>query len=177
MKDTIPPEGAWGQRSSLDGENKSMYKQEDNVAHGISLICDYLLTAVYLKRDIEDLEGFLACGDKALGYSRRVLYEEELNLFYSTTSIHESAMERGHTRWLNFSFLYAFSLANEVPKRSTKKYNITRASELQAALFIFGERALHVGQQVSKKNRSFRANGYEARLHSPQSLLLQILAL
>ena len=52
MKDTISPEGAWGQRSSLDGENKSIYKQEDNVAHGISIICNYLLTAVYLKRDI-----------------------------------------------------------------------------------------------------------------------------
>jgi GH15 family glucan-1,4-alpha-glucosidase len=121
MKDTISPEGAWGQRYSLDGENKSIYKQEDNVAHGISLICNYLLTALYLKRDIEDLEGFLACVDKALGYSRKVLYEEELNLFYSTTSIHESAMERGYTCWVNFSFLYAFSLANEVAENVDEK--------------------------------------------------------
>jgi len=117
MKDTISPEGAWGQRYSEDGVNKSIYKQEDNVAHGISIICNYLLTAEYLKRDIEDLDGFLKCVDRALDYSRKSLYEEELNLFYSTTSIHESAMEQGYTCWVNFSFLYAFSLANEVAEK------------------------------------------------------------
>jgi GH15 family glucan-1,4-alpha-glucosidase len=121
MKDTISPEGSWGQRYSVQGENKSIYKQEDNVAHGISIICNYLLTAEYLKRDIEDLDAFLGCVDRALGYSRRVLYEEELNLFYSTTSIHESAMEQGYTCWVNFSFLYAFSLANEVAEKIDRK--------------------------------------------------------
>ncbi len=59
MKDTISPEGSWGQRYSEDGVNKSIYKQEDNVAHGISIICNYLLTAEFLNRDVEDLEGFL----------------------------------------------------------------------------------------------------------------------
>ncbi|HSC34590.1 MAG TPA: hypothetical protein VLG45_04885 [Thermodesulfobacteriota bacterium] len=121
MNDTISPEGSWGQRYSVEGENKSIYKQEDNVAHGISIICNYLLTAEYLKRDIEDLDAFLGCVDRALGYSRRVLYEEELNLFYSTTSIHESAMEQGYTCWVNFSFLYAFSLANEVAEKIDRK--------------------------------------------------------
>jgi len=125
MKDTISPEGSWGQRYSEEGENKSIYKQEDNVAHGISIICNYLLTAEYLKRDVEDLDGFLGCVDRALGYSRKFLYEEELNLFYSTTAIHESAMEQGYTCWVNYSFLYAFSLANEVAEKIDRKNMIS----------------------------------------------------
>ncbi|MFQ5753329.1 MAG: hypothetical protein ACE5HI_15165, partial [bacterium] len=47
-------------------------------------------------------------------YSINHFYEKELNLFRSTTSIHESAMEEGFTCWVNFAFLYAFSLAHEV---------------------------------------------------------------
>ncbi len=114
MKEAISEEGSWGQRYSLDTEDKSIYKQEDNVAHGISIICNYLLTANYLKKDIPGLDKYLNCINNALDYSYRVLYEKELNLFYSTTSVHESSMEQGYTCWVNFSFLYAYSLASEV---------------------------------------------------------------
>jgi GH15 family glucan-1,4-alpha-glucosidase len=151
MKDTISPEGSWGQRYSIEGENKSIYRQEDNVAHGISIICNYLLTAEYLKRDIEDLESFLACVDRALGYGRRALYEEELNLFYSTTAIHESAMEQGYTCWVNFSFLYAFSLAKEVADKIDEK-NIISSEHLS-----FRERFLYsVSELFMSGNRYVR---------------------
>lgn len=125
MKDVSSDNPGWGQRYSLEGENKSIYKQEDNVAHGIAIICNYLLTARYLKKEIDDLEGFLICINQALDYSYRELYEKELNLFYSTTSIHESAMERGYTCWVNFSFLYAYSLASEVADKMDQKNIIT----------------------------------------------------
>lgn len=125
MKDCISPEGAWGQRYSLEGEDKSIYKQEDNVAHGIAIICNYLLTAKHLKRKVKDMDDFFACINRALDYSYNYLYEKELNLFYSTTSVHESAMEEGYTCWVNFSFLYAYSLANEVSSKKDKK-NIIR---------------------------------------------------
>ena len=59
MKDVISPEGNWGQRYSLDGDDKSLYKQEDNVAHGVAIICNYLLSAHRLKKEIEDIEKFL----------------------------------------------------------------------------------------------------------------------
>ena len=114
MKDVQSKEGCWGQRYNLDGEERSIYKQEDNVAHGIAIISNYLLSAHHLKKDIQELEPFLQAIDKALDYSLSTLYQKELNLFQSTTSIHESAMEEGYTCWVNFSFLYAFSLANEV---------------------------------------------------------------
>lgn len=121
MKGSISEDGHWGQRYDLEGEDKSLYKQEDNVAHGIAIICNYLLTAKYLKRQVEGLEDFFVCIDKALDYSYTHLYEKELNLFYSTTSIHESAMEEGYTCWVNFSFLYAYSLASEVSNKKDKK--------------------------------------------------------
>ncbi len=114
MKDVISPEGNWGQRYSLDGDDKSLYKQEDNVAHGVAIICNYLLSAHRLKKEIKDIEKFLQVIDKALHYAHRNFYQKELNLFQSTTSIHESAMEEGYTCWVNFAFLYAFSLAREV---------------------------------------------------------------
>jgi len=151
MKDTISREGSWGQRYSIEGESKSIYRQEDNVAHGISIICNYLLTAEYLKRDIADLERFLECVDKALGYSRKFLYEEELNLFYSTTAIHESAMEQGYTCWVNFSFLYAFSLAKEVADKIDEK-NIISPEHLS-----FRERFLYsVSELFMSGNRYVR---------------------
>ena len=114
MTDIQAESGSWGQRYSLEGGNKSIYKQEDNVAHGIAILCNHLLTARRLRKDIQGLEDFLHCIDRALDYSIGNLYHKEINLFYSTTSIHESAMEEGYTCWVNFSFLYAFSLAHEV---------------------------------------------------------------
>ncbi len=145
MKDCISPEGSWGQRYSLDGENKSIYKQEDNVAHGIAIICNYLLTARFLKRPVENMDDFFVCINKALDYSYTVLYEKELNLFYSTTSIHESAMEEGYTCWVNFSFLYAYSLANEVADKKDKK-NIIRPEFLNFRhQFLYSVSELFIG--------------------------------
>jgi len=145
MKDAISEDGHWGQRYSLEGEDKSLYKQEDNVAHGIAIICNYLLTAKYLKREVEGMEDFFVCIDKALDYSYTTLYEKELNLFYSTTSIHESAMEEGYTCWVNFSFLYAYSLASEVSNKKDKK-NIIRPEFLNFRhQFLYSVSELFIG--------------------------------
>ncbi|MEE9176705.1 MAG: hypothetical protein V3U19_11115 [Thermodesulfobacteriota bacterium] len=145
MKDCISSEGSWGQRYSLEGEDKSLYKQEDNVAHGIAIICNYLLTARKLKREVKDMDDFFVCINKALDYSYAELYEKELNLFYSTTSIHESAMEEGYTCWVNFSFLYAYSLANEVATKKDKK-NIIRSEFLNFRhQFLYSVSELFIG--------------------------------
>ncbi|MCZ6769085.1 MAG: hypothetical protein O7D93_07550 [Acidobacteria bacterium] len=121
MKDIASDGGKWGQRYSIKGEDKSIYKQEDNVAHGISILCNYLLSARRLQKEIDDLEGFLSCIDNALRYSLENLYHKELNLFRSTTAIHESLLEEGYTCWVNFSFLYAYSLAVEVASKIDQK--------------------------------------------------------
>lgn len=148
MKDVMSDEGHWGQRYSLEGDDKSIYKQEDNVAHGIAIICNYLLTAKYLKREVENMEDFFECIGKALDYSYKNLYEKELNLFYSTTSVHESAMEEGYTCWVNFTFLYAYSLAYEVATKKDKN-NVIKPEYLSfrnqflysvSELFMSGDR-------------------------------------
>ncbi|MDA2924240.1 hypothetical protein MYX65_06225, partial [Acidobacteria bacterium AH-259-L09] len=90
IKDVASNSGQWGQRYNLEGEDKSIYKQEDNVAHGISILSNYLLTARRLEKEIDDLEG-------------------------------------GYTCWVNFSFLYAFSLADEVDKTLDEKGIISRS--------------------------------------------------
>jgi GH15 family glucan-1,4-alpha-glucosidase len=114
MKDVQSPEGMWGQRYSLDGEDKSIYKQEDNVAHGIAIICNYLLTAKRLEKEIPDLDDFMDSINKGLEYCITNFYQKELNLFYSNTSIHESGIESGYTICVNFAFLFALSLAHEI---------------------------------------------------------------
>ncbi|MDA2926967.1 hypothetical protein MYX78_07000, partial [Acidobacteria bacterium AH-259-G07] len=127
IKDVASNSGQWGQRYNLEGEDKSIYKQEDNVAHGISILSNYLLTARRLEKEIDDLEGFLSCIDNALRYSLENFYHQELNLFHSTTAIHESSLEGGYTCWVNFSFLYAFSLVDEVDKTLDEKGIISRS--------------------------------------------------
>lgn len=114
MRDTVSEDGNWGQRYTVEGEDRSIYKQEDNVAHGIAIICNYLLTAHRLKQDPPELDSFLEALERGLHHAHGRFYHHELNLFLSTTSIHESALEKGYTCWVNFAFLYAFSLAHEV---------------------------------------------------------------
>lgn len=128
IKDAQAADGSWNQRYSIGGEDKSIYKQEDNVAHGISILCNYLLTASQLNKPVADLEGYLSAIDRALTYSIGNLFQPELNLFYSTTSIHESAIEKGYTCWVNFAFLYAFSLAGEVADKMDTRRIISQSS-------------------------------------------------
>ncbi len=111
MKDVRQEHGAWGQRFSLDGKDKSIYRQEDNVAHGIAIIALYLITAHDLGQKVDDLDGFFSALAKGVQYTIDNYYTRELNLFYSTTSVHESALEQGYTIWTNFAHLGAFKLA------------------------------------------------------------------
>ena len=157
MKD-IDSEGKWGQRYSLKGEDKSIYKQEDNVAHGISILCNYLLAARRLKKEIDDLEGFLNCVDRALRYSVENLYHKELNLFHSTTAIHESSLEEGYTCWVNFSFLYAFSLADEVAREMDQAGIISRSHLNFRRHFLYSISELFMSGQ--RYVRRIDPNGY-----------------
>jgi len=135
MKDALDS-GGWGQRYSLEGESKGIYKQEDNVAHGIAILCNYLLTARVLKKDVPESEELLACINQALDFSLREFFHRELNLFHSTTSIHESGIEEGYTCWVNFAFLHAFSLAEEVARLMDEKNIISRSHLRFKRLFL-----------------------------------------
>ncbi|HWG91858.1 MAG TPA: glucoamylase [Candidatus Thermoplasmatota archaeon] len=97
------PDGYWGQRYALTGEDKSIYRQEDNVAHGILVIASYLEACARLNREPDDKEALLDVLERAWRHGLEASFRPGINLFYSTTSIHESAIEQGYTLWTNFA--------------------------------------------------------------------------
>ena len=107
-------DGYIGQRYSLSSEEKSVYKQEDNNAHGLIILCNYLLTAEARGESIQDIDRFLLSINNASQFAIKNYYRPEINLFHSTTSIHESALEEGFSCWTNFAYLKAFTLVSRV---------------------------------------------------------------
>jgi hypothetical protein len=75
-------------------KKKSIYKQEDNNAHGLIILSNYLLTAEKRKEDIRDIDKVLLSIKNASQFAIKNYYRPEINLFHSTTSIHESALEK-----------------------------------------------------------------------------------
>ncbi len=107
-------DGYLGQRYALSGEEKSIYKQEDNNAHGLIILANYLITAKSREEDIQDIDRLLLSIKNASQYAIKNYYRPEINLFHSTTSIHESALEEGFSCWTNFAYLRAFHLVSKV---------------------------------------------------------------
>ncbi len=114
IKDIQREDGYWGQRYSVTGKDETIYIQEDNVAHAIATICNYLLTANALKIEVKDLNDYLDALNRGCQFALKNYYHNEIHLFYSTTSVHESALEQGFTCWVNFAYLYALTLIFEV---------------------------------------------------------------
>lgn len=108
-------DGWWYQRYALDGTDRSIYRQEDNVAHGIRTLSH----AVHALDKCGDLasadEAFLSAVadsvDAATAVARAELYDANAHLIESTTGIHEGAIESGYTLWVNCSFLAALGQA------------------------------------------------------------------
>lgn len=107
-------DGYWGQRYGVDAEDKGIYKQEDNVAHGVTIIARYLLAAAKREVMIQDLDIYLDALEKGVRYALTNYYRREIHLFYSTTSIHESAIEEGYTIWVNYACLLMLKLIDHV---------------------------------------------------------------
>ncbi|WP_137290851.1 glucoamylase [Natronorubrum halophilum] len=111
----VEDDGWWYQRYGLDGTDQSIYRQEDNVAHGIRVLSHAVL-ALDAADDLESAdEAFLAnvveCIDAAVATARSELYDANAHLIESTTSIHEGAIESGYTLWVNCAFLAALQQA------------------------------------------------------------------
>lgn len=107
-------DGYWGQRYGIKGEDKGIYKQEDNVAHGVIILCRYLLAARCKGVEIHDLDGYMDAIDRGSEFARKHYYRNEIHLFYSTTSIHESAIEEGYSIWVNYAYLLMLRLIERV---------------------------------------------------------------
>ena len=78
------------------------------------ILSNYLLTAEKRKEDIRDIDKVLLSIKNASQFAIKNYYRPEINLFHSTTSIHESALEEGFSCWTNFAYLKAFTLVSRV---------------------------------------------------------------
>ncbi len=107
-------DGYWGQRYGVRGDDKAIYIQEDNVAHGVSILCRYLLAARHRGVEVPQVEQMLDAIAKGFDYGSRNYYRNEIHLFYSTTSIHESAIEEGYSIWVNYAYLLMLRLMESV---------------------------------------------------------------
>jgi len=97
-------DGFWGQRYGLDGTDMSIYKQEDNVAHGAIILGNYLATCFQRNHHPKALPRYLDQIKKAVSFALKNYYRREINLFFSTTSLHESALEKGYSIWVNHAY-------------------------------------------------------------------------
>lgn len=106
-------DGLWGQRYDLHGRDRSIYPQEDNTAHAVAVMARHVRherrhggTSSIERETLHAIE-------RGLEAARHRVYRRGINLFFSTTSIHESAMETGYTLWTNGAYRDAYRLAAE----------------------------------------------------------------
>jgi GH15 family glucan-1,4-alpha-glucosidase len=107
------PNGHWGQRYDLHARDKSIYPQEDNTAHAAAVLARHVRHERRQGRVSSIESEVLHAIERGLEAARRGVYRKGINLFYSTTSIHESAMEKGYTLWTNGAYRDAYRLAVE----------------------------------------------------------------
>lgn len=107
-------DGYWGQRYDVQGYDRAIYRQEDNVALGMSALLDYLYAAEWLERIPDWAIMIRDAVESAAAFAIEHYYRTEINLFYGTTSIHESRMVQGYDIWTNFAYLRAFTRAFHV---------------------------------------------------------------
>ena len=112
--------GKWGQRYGLNGQDKAIYIQEDNTAYGAIILANYLLTCFSRQEEPDELEDYLKRIKKAIQYALKHFYREEIFLFFSTTGIHESAIEKGYSIWVNHVYILFFNLILQL----TNKFNL-----------------------------------------------------
>ena len=123
--------GAWLQKYGVSGRDRSVYKQEDNTAHGITILANYLLAAVKLKKHVKNKNKFLQAIKKAADHALNNYYVKERRLFFSTTSIHESTLERGFTLWTNTCYWNAFNLIERLSRKIETKINLSEHVEFK----------------------------------------------
>ena len=109
--------GEWVQRYGLNGQKKAIYIQEDNTAYGGIILANYLLACYNRQEEPAELENYLKKIKKAIQYAIKNFYREEIFLFFSTTGIHESAIEKGYSIWVNHVYILFFNLISQLTNK------------------------------------------------------------
>lgn len=127
-------DGLWGQRYDLDARDHSIYRQEDNTAHAVAVLARHVRSdrrrGVVPAREADALDAIR----RGLDAARERVYRKGINLYYSTTSIHESAMEDGYTLWTNGAYLDAMRLAAEAARLAERAELASRWEAQRARL-------------------------------------------
>ena len=150
-------DGYWGQRYNASGEDHSIYKQEDNVAHGIIVLAEYILGGLALGKKARWRNEILEAIDKGAKFALRNYYRPEINLFKTTTSIHESRIVQGFDIWTNFAYLRAFELAKQIMDQigRTRMFSTIRTFHKQ-----FEMRVIQIFTVMDKFVRRIDATGH-----------------
>jgi len=106
--------GEWMQRYGLNGQDKSIYVQEDNTAYGVIILANYLLASFHRREKPAELEDYLQRIKRAIQYAIKHFYRQEICLFFSTTGVHESAIEKGYSIWVNHVYILLFNLISQL---------------------------------------------------------------
>ena len=123
-------DGYWGQRYRLNGEDASIYRQEDNIAHSIRILMNYSLAFLEQNREVR-LQGEITDALKnGMKYAVENYYRQGIDLFASTTSIHETTIEQGYTIWVNFSYLKALKLSMDYLKTFRDEEQTAKTADL-----------------------------------------------
>lgn len=109
-------DGAWGQRYNLDAKDQSIYRQEDNTAHAVAVLARHVRHHRREGRAAPQEAAAIEAMQRGLAFARSSIYRKGINLYYSTTSIHESALEQGYTLWTNGAYRDAYRLAVEAAR-------------------------------------------------------------
>lgn len=132
-------DGYWGQRYDPDGTDKTIYIQEDNVAHGMIILANFVLASIKRGDEIVNLRTIIGAINRAAMFALEQYFRREINLFFSTTSVHESAIEQGYSLWVNYAYLRAFHLAEVIHEHIGK----TNISEKVLEFVPYFERNIH----------------------------------
>ncbi len=144
-------DGYWGQRYGVHGDDKAIYKQEDNVAHGVAILCRYLIAAKKRGTPTPLFERMVDAIVRGFEFAKRNYYRNEIHLFYSTTSIHESAIEEGYSIWVNFSFLLMLRLVERVGREYGVLDRFSDAMELKSGFESTIEKIFTMGGRFVRR--------------------------
>lgn len=110
-------DGRWVQRYALDGTDKGIYEQEDNVGHGLRILAHAVFahaeTDALSELDPTYRQSIVDAVEQAVTYTRNSLFDPNAHLIESTTSIHECRIESGYTLWVNCVFVAALRQAEQ----------------------------------------------------------------
>ncbi|NMB65560.1 MAG: hypothetical protein GYA16_11910, partial [Spirochaetes bacterium] len=117
------------------------------MAHGVSILCRYLLAAKNRGHIPHDSEAYIEAIYKGAMFAVKRYYRNEIHLFYSTTSIHESAIEEGYSIWVNYAYYCMLLLIEQVAKEFNCETKFEKAFVLKEGFGTIVKNVFTIGDR------------------------------